>query len=157
MSIRNLLLLALTLLCGTCASAPTQTAQHSPGANVIAFVHAAVIPMDRERVLRDQTVVIADGKIAEIGPASAVEVPAEALRIDATGRYLLPALSDMHVHLLGESWNAMFPPSEQLERKDIPFESFLFPYVASGVTTVQVLMATPEDVATRERIERGDW
>jgi hypothetical protein len=45
----------------------------------------------------------------------------------------------MHAHLLGESWNAMVPPQEQLARKDIPFESFLFPYVAKGVTTVQVL------------------
>lgn len=112
--------------------------------------------MDRERVLRDQTVVIANGKIVEIGPASAVKVPTKAFRVDATGRYLLPALSDMHVHLLGESWNAMLPPKEQLARKDIPFESFLFPYVAKGVTTVQVLMATPEDLDVRGRINRGE-
>ena len=31
------------------------------GRRVIAFLHATVIPMDRERVLRDHTVVVSDG------------------------------------------------------------------------------------------------
>jgi len=121
----------------------------------VAFVNASVVPMDTERVVANQTVVVVDGKIAAIGPAANVRVPADALRIDATGRYLMPALADMHVHLLGESWNAMFPPNEQRARKDVPFERFMFPYVATGVTTVQVLMATPEDLAVREQIRQG--
>jgi imidazolonepropionase-like amidohydrolase len=147
------ILIALAICAG---SLPVQSWGAQPAADVIAFIHAAVVPMDRERVLSDQTVIVANGEIVEIGPASAVEPPARARRIDATGRYLLPALSDMHVHLLGESWNAAMPPELQLAREDIPFEDFLFPYVAMGVTTVQVLMATPEDLAVRERIERGD-
>ena len=36
---------------------------------------------------------VAGGHIIEIGPTSDVKVPAEALLIDATGRYLIPALS----------------------------------------------------------------
>src|SRR5262245_57983116 len=67
---------------------------------VIAFLHAEVVPMDRERVLHDHTVVVTEGKIVTIGPSSKVRVPAGALRIDATGRYLIPGLCDMHVHLL---------------------------------------------------------
>lgn len=121
----------------------------------IAFVHASVIPMDTERVLRDQTVVVADGKIVEIGPASAVKVPADALRIDATGRYLLPAFCDMHVHLLSEAWNAMLSPDAQAASKNIPFENFVFPYVANGVTTVQDMAATAEDIRLRKQIDRG--
>lgn len=126
-----------------------------PTPKLVAFVNASVVPMDTERVVPGQTVVVADGKIVAIGPAATVRVPPEALRIDATGRYLMPALSDMHVHLLGESWNAMFPPNEQRARKDVPFERFMFPYIANGVTTVQVLMATPEDLAVREQIRQG--
>jgi imidazolonepropionase-like amidohydrolase len=122
---------------------------------VVAFVNASVIPMDTERVLPDQTVVVAEGRIVAIGPTATVDVPAQALRIDATGRYLMPALADMHVHLLGESWNAMFPPNEQRARKDVPFERFMFPYIANGVTTVQVLMATSEDLAVREEVRKG--
>ena len=47
----------------------------SPGAgrerapNAIAFVHASVVPMDRERILADPTVVVVDGRIAALGPS----------------------------------------------------------------------------------------
>jgi imidazolonepropionase-like amidohydrolase len=50
----------------------------------------------------------------------------------------------------------MLSPDAQAASKDLPFESFLFPYVANGVTTVQSLMATPEEIALRRRIDRGE-
>jgi imidazolonepropionase-like amidohydrolase len=112
--------------------------------------------MDRERVLYDHTVLVANGKIIAIGPTSKVRVPSGAIRVDATGRYLIPALCDMHVHLLGEAWNMMLPPEVQRPSKDIPYEDFLFPYVANGVTTVQELFATPEELPLRKRIDRGE-
>lgn len=124
--------------------------------NAVAFVHAAVVPMDRERVLADQTVVVVDGKIAAVGPASRVRVPRGAIRIDGRGRYLLPALSDMHVHVEGESWNALLSPQAKAASKDAPFEDFLFPYVANGVTTVQVLSGTHELLPVRGRIAQGE-
>ena len=39
----------------------------------------------------------------------------------------------MHVHLEGEAWNAMLSPEDQLATRDVPFEKFLFPCVATGV------------------------
>lgn len=123
---------------------------------VIAFLHATVIPMDEERVLPDHTVVVADGKIAEIGPTPKVKVPAEAFRVDATGRYLIPGLCDMHVHLLSDAWNMMLRPEVQYTGKDVPYEKFLFSYLANGVTTVQDLFATPEGLILRQQIARGE-
>lgn len=111
--------------------------------------------MDSEHVLRDQTVVVVDGKIAALGPASEVKVPADSLRIDARGRYLLPALSDMHVHVEGESWSALLSPEALAASKTVPFEDFLFPYVANGVTTVQVLSGTHELIPLRGQIADG--
>ena len=138
-------------------SVPTSRSEEPASrTGLIAFVHAAVIPMDEERVLRDQTVVTANGKILEIGPASTVTVPVGALRVDARGRYLLPSLCDMHVHLLGDAWNIMLRPEAKIASQDIPFEKFLFPYIANGVTTVQALSATPEEITLRERIDGGD-
>ena len=122
----------------------------------IAFIHATVIPMDRERLLYDHTVLITGGEIVAIGPTSRVKVPAGALRVDASGRYLIPALCDMHVHMLGEAWNIMLPPGQQPKSADIPFDKLLFPYIAMGVTTVQELFATTEELGLRQRIERGD-
>lgn len=49
----------------------------------------------------------------------------------------------------------MLKAADQLAGKDIPFESFLFPYIANGVTTIQVLSATPEHVALQHKV-RGD-
>ena len=124
--------------------------------STVAFVHAAVVPMDRERVLPDQTVLVVDGRISAMGPAARVKVPRGALRIDARGRYLLPALSDMHVHVEGESWNALLSPEALAASRTVPFEDFLFPYVARGVTTVQVLSGTRELLPVRGQIAKGE-
>lgn len=150
------MIVAGVIACASCAQ--TTTRQDSPppaGAPVVAFLHASVIPMDAERVLPDQTVVVIDGEIAALGPASEVHVPAEAIRIDARGRYLLPALSDMHVHVEGESWNALLSPEALAASTTVPFEDFLFPYVAQGVTTVQVLSGTHELLPLRGQIAAG--
>jgi cytosine/adenosine deaminase-related metal-dependent hydrolase len=148
---------ALALPAAAGMVAPTSSAQTtSDTTGLVAFVHANVIPMDQEHVLREQTVVVANGQIVAIGPSSTVKVPGDALRIDATGRYLLPALCDMHVHLLGDAWKMMLSPEARAASNVIPDEQFLFPYLANGVTTVQVLSATPEDAAVRERIERSE-
>ena len=112
--------------------------------------------MDRERRLHDQTVVVTNGRITTIGPASKVKIPRNALRIDATGRYLIPALSDMHVHLEAEAFNAMLKPADQLAGKDIPFDTFLYPYIANGVTAIQVLSATHEHVELQRRISDSE-
>lgn len=153
--LKRCLLLLSTVLLAACASAPAPR-REAPSSNLVAFVHVSVVPMDSERVLRDQTVLVDGGRIAAIGPARSVNVPKEALRIDATGRYLLPAFCDMHVHLEAEGFNPMLPPELQLAAKDIPFETLLFPYIANGVTTVQVLSATPEHVTLRQHIHDGE-
>ena len=56
---------------------------------IAAFVHVNVIPMDVERVLLDQTVIVRDGVIETIGSSADGEVPPGALVIDGTGKFLL--------------------------------------------------------------------
>jgi imidazolonepropionase-like amidohydrolase len=71
-------------------------AQTPPQATT-AFVSVNVVPMDSDRVLRDQTVIVRDGKIEAIGHA--LPVPADAKVIDGHGAaYLSPGLADMHTH-----------------------------------------------------------
>ena len=60
-----------------------------------AFVDVTVVPMDSERLLPHQTVVVRERRIAEIGPASQVRAPRDARRIDGRGKYLMPGLADM--------------------------------------------------------------
>lgn len=80
-----------------------------------AFVHVNVVPMDRERVLRDQTVIIEGDKIVAMG--NHVRMPPTAQVIDGHQKaYLSPGLADMHTHS--------------------GLRSDLAVYLAAGVTTV---------------------
>ena len=67
--------------------------QPKPSA-VVAFTNVSVLPMDRETVLSGQTVVIRDGKIAELGAAAAVRVPDGAVSVDGQGKFLMPTLAE---------------------------------------------------------------
>src|SRR5687768_8031857 len=115
-------------------------------AQTTAFVGVNVIPMDRERVITNQTVIIRNGLIAEIGDARKVKVPRDAVRVDATNRFLIPGLVDMHTHLLSDSD----------EYPDSIAENELRVMVANGVTTVRFMIGTPELLALRARSAKGE-
>lgn len=112
--------------------------------SVTAFVDVAVIPMDRERVLSGQTVIVRDGRIAQIGPAKSVRIPAGAVRIDGRGKFLLPGLAEMHAHIPGG------------EESDAEVERTLFLFLANGVTTIRGMQGDPRHLALRERAAKGE-
>lgn len=59
-----------------------------------------VVPMDRETILKGQTVFIAGGRIQAISPFEKSKKIDTEKEIDGTGKYLIPGLTDMHVHNL---------------------------------------------------------
>ena len=67
----------------------------------VVFRNVNVIPMDSERVLEGQTVVVEDHRVADIGTSGDINVPADAHVVDGEGRFLIPGLSDMIVHTDG--------------------------------------------------------
>ncbi|WP_419859687.1 amidohydrolase family protein [Candidatus Palauibacter sp.] len=87
----TLLALALALAEGVGPSAA--------GAQTLAVTGATVIDPLAGAPLEDGVVVIADGRIAAVGPAEAVDVPAGTSVIDARGKYVIPGLMDANVHL----------------------------------------------------------
>ncbi|MFP5354945.1 MAG: amidohydrolase, partial [Gemmatimonadota bacterium] len=112
-------------------------------AQVTAFVDVSVIPMDRERVLENQTVLVRDGRIVSVAPASGAQLPADAVRIDGRGKFLMPGLAEMHAHV---------PPqgaSEQL-LKDI-----MFLYIANGVTTIRGMLGATYQLDLARRLNGG--
>jgi imidazolonepropionase-like amidohydrolase len=46
----------------------------------------------------DQTVVVSGDHFSAVGPSSSVRVPADAERIDGSGKTLMPGMFDMHAH-----------------------------------------------------------
>ena len=120
----------------------TTVAAQLPARGDYAFTNVNVVPMDDERVLRDQTVLVRSGRITAVGPAASVEVPAAAVRIDGRGRYLLPGLAEMHGHIPGGA-NAAAA------------EDVLFLYVAAGATTVRGMQGHPSQLELKRRAEAG--
>src|SRR6185436_18755954 len=86
------------------------------------------------------------GLIAEIGDAKKVKVPRAAQRIDGAGKFLIPGLTDMHVHLM----------SDDDEFPDALAEDELRIMIANGVTTIRLMTGTPEQLALRARSARGE-
>jgi len=126
------------------------------GLEELVFTHVNILPMDQERILEDYTLVVRDGKIVTLGPASTIKYSGNAKVVDASGKFLIPALSDMHIHLEGDAWNIMYPPGEGYSSEELNYEDILFPYIANGITTVQVMSAFPEHIALRELIRNHE-
>jgi len=70
------------------------------GAVLFAFTHVTVIDATGAPPKDAQTVVVAGERIAALGPESEVRIPAGACVVDARGKYLIPGLWDLHVHLM---------------------------------------------------------
>jgi hypothetical protein len=115
--------------------------------SVIAIVNVNVVPMDRERVEADQTVLVRGDRIAAIGATGEVPVPSGATVIDGAGRYLVPGLTDAHVHLVGDGTGF---GTARADFGDGPL------YLAYGVTTVFNLRGTPVQLEWRRRLEQGE-
>jgi imidazolonepropionase-like amidohydrolase len=115
----------------------------APRAETLAFTHVTVVPMDRDRVLDDQTVVVTGDRIVAIGPSSQVTVPDGARRIEARGQYLLPALSEMHAHIPGG------------QATDAEIERVLTLYAVNGIGTIRGMLGHPRHLPLRERANAG--
>jgi len=65
----------------------------------IAFKNARIITMKGDEVIQKGTIVIDKNKIVGIGKAEDVQIPADALVYDATGKTIMPGIVDVHAHL----------------------------------------------------------
>lgn len=106
----------------------------------IVIANVNVLPMNTDRVLPAQVVVIEHGVISYIGSARP-PVGASARLIDGAGKYLIPGLVDVHVHFHGN------PPDEQ--------KQILKLFIANGVTTVVNLKGNPQILALRDSVNAG--
>jgi len=94
--------------------------------------------------LPDQTVVIEKKSISNLGPSSAVAIPSGAQILDAHGKFLIPGLADMHIHLTA----AGEPDGSR---------KFIIPLLlANGITSVRDMGGYLESlIPLRKEIEEG--
>ncbi len=125
-------LLGLGLIgCSSLSQAP-----HPAGSDSLLITHVRVVSIDDGRVLEDHAVHVRQGRIEWVGPAAQAPDPAGVAVLDGAGRFLLPGLIDMHVH--------------------INHEDELDLYLLNGVTTVANLSGRPDHLELRDRIRAGE-
>ena len=133
------LLLPLLLFVGAVAAAFAQ----APTTRV-AFVNVTVLPMDSDRVMPGQTVLIEGDRITAVGPTDTITVPEGAQRIEAQGKFLLPGFGEMHGHN---------PPPGSSEEY---IANVYFLFVANGVTTVRSMLGWPGQLELREKVRTDE-
>jgi Amidohydrolase family len=130
-------------------------------ATSVALRHVAVIDGTGEAAHPDQTVVIAEGRIATVGPAATTTIPAGTEVHDYPGYSVLPGLVGMHDHLF-------YTASREAQRSspvglepgflvnEVPFSAPRL-YLAAGVTTLRTTGSIEPytDLKVRSRIEAG--
>lgn len=141
--IRTLSIAALALSCAVPTFSQASAAPATPGE--YAITNVTVIPMDRQQALPDQTVIVRAGKIAEMGPAASVRVPASATKIDGRGKFLMPGLADMHMRIS----QGAGAPNDLVTKQMIVL-------VANGITTARGMFGQPAHPAVRDKIAKGE-
>ncbi len=104
----------------------------------VVFQNVNLIPMNEELTVKNQSVVIKEGIIAEIGDFETVTIPEGAQIIEGENKYLLPGLVDMHVHLGQKTSQEIL-------------------YLAHGITGIQNMWGHPEDLEMRQAINERRW
>jgi imidazolonepropionase-like amidohydrolase len=110
------------------------------------------------RMRVDQTIVIRGDRIARVGSASSIDIPAGAYVIDLSSATVLPGLIDMHVHLTGD------PEAQGYANLAASVPRNALFGVANGRRTMNAGFTTVRnvgaggyaDVALRDAINNGD-
>ncbi|OLB52525.1 MAG: hypothetical protein AUI08_00300 [Gemmatimonadetes bacterium 13_2_20CM_2_65_7] len=116
--------------------------------SLLALTHVLVLDGTGGAPKADQTIVIRAGRIAAVGPAASVPVPAGARVMDMTGSTVIPGIVGMHDHLF---YTAAGGRAVQM--------SYTGPrlYLGSGVTTIRTTgsRAPYAEINLKDQVDRG--
>ncbi len=106
-------------------------------ASTYLFKDVSLIPMNQDTILEHQSVLIENGRIIQIASSvDSIHTTSKPFIIEGAGKYLIPGLTDMHVHLNDDN--------------------NLLLLVANGVTTVRDMFGFPFHLQLRAQIEKGE-
>ncbi len=117
---------------------PVSVPNRSPQQNCLVVSHVNIIDATGAPVRPDMIVVITGDRIKEIGKTGEITIPERAELIDGTGKFLIPGLWDMHLHVLcGERAEIFFPL-----------------LVANGITGVRDMGSPPEELELIKQLRK---
>ena len=112
---------------------------------VVAYIGARIITMRGDEVIENGALIVDGDRILSVGAASELAIPANARRVDLTGRTLIPGLFDEHAHLHYSTLDV---------HPQRPWKYLA--NLAYGVTSTHDVSATSHEVfAQSERVEAG--
>jgi hypothetical protein len=105
------------------------------------ITHVNVVPVaNGPQILYNQTLIIEGERIKEIRAYKKGDEKVKVLQIDGSGKYLIPGLADMHVHLPAKG--------------EMSLDRFFRLNLAAGVTTLRSMRGEPEHLALRDSIRK---
>lgn len=125
---------------------------------LLVFRSARVVTMRDDEVLDKYDVFVRDGIIEELSPAGRA-LPEGAVIIDASGKTLIPGLSEIHAHIFTDGWargfGAMLKGKEDAGEYLLPYDLMMFVLLANGITRVEIMAGCPDALWMRDSIRSG--
>jgi imidazolonepropionase-like amidohydrolase len=110
------------------------------------ITHATLVNVNTSKTDPDQTIVIENDRITNTGPSKKIKIPANAKVIDATGQYIMPGMTDAHIHFFqtgglytrpdGLNLNKVYPYEKDQQWAKDHLGDLMARYLACGITTV---------------------
>ncbi|PEQ13997.1 amidohydrolase [Novosphingobium sp. PC22D] len=127
-------------------------------AETIALTGANVVDIDGKAPIRDAVVLIEDERISAVGPAATTPVPADAQVIALPGKWLIPGLMNMHVHLALNLPGASHVYDESHESIALRMLDNAQKSLRSGVTTIRLTGSQDGiDFTIKKMIDNGTF
>src|SRR5256884_685190 len=151
----SLFLCVLCLFCSLCFSLAAATPPDTP--SVVLIQNATVMTVSHGTI-EHGSVLIKDGKIAEVGQS--IKAPAGAQVIDASGQFVIPGIIDCHSHIAAESINegsvsvsSMVTMEEVLDPDDMD----IYRDLAGGVTSANILHGSANSIGGQTLVIKLRW
>jgi imidazolonepropionase-like amidohydrolase len=137
---------------------PLAAAATPPDAPAVIVIQNATILTVSHGTIEHGSILIKDGKIAEVGQT--VKAPKDAQVIDAAGQFVIPGIIDCHSHIAAESINegsvsvsSMVNMAEILNPEDID----IYRDLAGGVTSANILHGSANSIGGQTLVIKLRW
>ena len=129
-----------------------------PPTRAVVFRNAHVLTMRSGVVLEGHDVIVRGERIESVQPTGA-PLPTDAVVVEASGKTLIPGLSEMHAHLFVGTWAQAFAPMVENggdgSQYMLPYDLLLFQLLSRGITRLEVMAGCPDALWMRDSIRAG--
>ena len=159
MNIRRGIVVALLLATLSGSSSVSRATPPPPDASPVILIQNATILTVSHGTIENGSILIKDGKIAEVGPS--IKAPAGARVIDAAGQFVMPGIIDCHSHIAIEggvnegsvSVSSIANIAEVLDSDDVN----IYRDLAGGVTTANILHGSANPIGGQTIVIKLRW